>query len=231
MNAHEEEHKMTGRRKPFAARLFTLIELLVVIAIIAILVALLLPALSTAKGMAKSIGCCNNMRQVFLGAMSYVNDCNGYMPCGDTNAWQNEIFDEMSLARGISGVTSSPAQWTVKGILLCPASEDNPFPSYPMLSTYGATTCNNQTPIPPTNPGGWQYAFNTGTYKKLSDISDSSIILIEKYLSTTNWHLAIPGDFDRSADKSRNRTFLFKEGSVRKYHIGQQFENQTWKPK
>ena len=57
---------------------FTLIELLVVIAVIAVLLAILMPALRSAKVLAKRLTCQGNLKQIALAWNMYLDDYDGY---------------------------------------------------------------------------------------------------------------------------------------------------------
>ena len=66
-----------------------------VIAIIAILASMLLPALSKARAAAQSIKCTNNLKQIILNAIMYVNDNDDAFPVPTTAtgccAWSYDI--------------------------------------------------------------------------------------------------------------------------------------------
>ncbi len=120
---------------------FTLVELLVVIAILAILAALLLPALSSSKGVAKSARCKSNLHQLGLALKLYVDDFQKYPLCAamDTalargySLWDGKILPFASNNRDLflCPAQNPPVRWTNNAV----APVRNPCYGYNMAGT------------------------------------------------------------------------------------------------
>ncbi|MEQ9453441.1 MAG: type II secretion system protein [Phycisphaeraceae bacterium] len=92
---------------------FTLIELLVVISIIAILIGMLLPALGSARDIARQLTCGTNLRTLALSLELYAQDNREFFPPRNPNANDN-----------IRWPTRLSDYYTVPDILICPADLD-----------------------------------------------------------------------------------------------------------
>jgi prepilin-type N-terminal cleavage/methylation domain-containing protein/prepilin-type processing-associated H-X9-DG protein len=111
---------MTSRHR----RGFTLIELLVVISIIGILVGLLLPAVNSAREAGRRTQCQNNLRNIGLGIISYVNQQNVFPPAG--------VFceDQTTLTQLTSGNAPDPTQSVIPTYFPNPSPKPRGNPMY-----------------------------------------------------------------------------------------------------
>jgi len=111
-----------ARRANASSLPFTLIELLVVISIVMILVGILLPALSSAREMARKSFCANNLKQSGLAFTLYAGDNGEFLTplCSGTAwsiYWLTAVLDSKTEKR-----------YLARSVTRCPSMPDNsPF--------------------------------------------------------------------------------------------------------
>jgi prepilin-type N-terminal cleavage/methylation domain-containing protein/prepilin-type processing-associated H-X9-DG protein len=91
---------------------FTLIELLVVIAIIAILAAILFPVFAQAREQARKTTCLNNMKQIGMGFMMYVQDYDECFPNSSASWWDANSVSRNTAPNGFRLTNNpTPSSW------------------------------------------------------------------------------------------------------------------------
>ena len=216
---------LSPARRPARPGGFTLIELLVVIAIIAILAGMLLPVIARAKEAGRRIHCLNNLRQLGLSLIMYVDENEGYYPPRvHPNRWPHRLYPSYQDLR----------------LLLCP-DDKNPetipgtdpvkYPADAAPRSYIMNGWNDyfrSKGIVWKGFGGTDNSVHEALFLEPTD----TIVLGEKDESSTHFYL----DYDRYEDlyildpgkHSANAhggkggsNFMFADGSARFLRFGQ----------
>ena len=133
LNFKDRDTRLDGKE----IRRFTLIELLIVIAIIAILAGMLLPALNTARNMARSRACTSQLKTIGQLAMFYIGDEKDYLPqhywywSGDGGTWTSFQIQLTRLYLRNTSDKAAAKSYRKSDPWMCPSEKHNYDNCYP----------------------------------------------------------------------------------------------------
>ena len=196
---------MCFRSSARAKRGFTLIELLVVIAIIAILAAILFPVFAKAREKARTNSCLNNLRQLALAMMMYVQDHDESFPTA--KEWNGELARQYGLTGKVwdcptsskKCAATSPDYFFVAGCLLSEvALGDVTNPSdAPMLADFNGGEDRTQAYVVPKS--AMTDSESAASYVDTRHNAGANLVYVDGHVGWLPKAAIIAGLFDPSA--------------------------------